>query len=201
MSEKTLIARVHPDSDDPATLIVSSPVVGRIDGELRTGLFLNPFERIASMIVLNRRFVVRLPRDVAGGIVEVFVPDAVTPVAYGDPIIRIDPRAGAGGDASPGSGSRERRSDSIGTEGITIKAPSEGFFYRRPTPDSPAYIEVGSKVEEGTVLGLVEVMKCFNPITYGGVGLPSRGEVLRILVEDGSEVQFGQPLFDIRPIA
>jgi biotin carboxyl carrier protein len=50
------------------------------------------------------------------------------------------------------------------------------------------------------VLGLVEIMKCFNQITYGGPGLPERGRVAEILAEDAAEVQFGQVLFRIKPL-
>jgi biotin carboxyl carrier protein len=44
-------------------------------------------------------------------------------------------------------------------------------------------------------------MKCFNQITYGGPGLPQRGKVAEILADDAAEVQFGQVLFQIKPIA
>ena len=80
-----------------------------------------------------------------------------------------------------------------------MQAPSEGVFYRRPSPDSPPYVEEGARVESGAVLGLVEVMKSFNQITYGGPGLPERARVERVLAEDSVEVQFGQRLFLIRP--
>ena len=51
----------------------------------------------------------------------------------------------------------------------------------------------------GTVLGLVEVMKSFNQIAYGGPGLPERGTVAKVLVQDAAEVTYGQTLFLIRP--
>ena len=63
-----------------------------------------------------------------------------------------------------------------------------------------SFVDVGARVVAGTVLGLVEVMKCFNQITYGGPGLPEDGIVSRVLVEDAAEVHFGQPLFHIRPL-
>jgi biotin carboxyl carrier protein len=61
-------------------------------------------------------------------------------------------------------------------------------------------VEEGTRVAVGAMLGLVEIMKCFHQITYGGLGLPDRGVVARILAEDASEVGFGQPLFLIRPV-
>jgi acetyl-CoA carboxylase biotin carboxyl carrier protein len=65
---------------------------------------------------------------------------------------------------------------------------------------APPYVEVGAEITTGSVLGLVEIMKCFNQITYGGPGLPQRGRVAEILAEDAAEVRFDQVLFRIKPI-
>jgi acetyl-CoA carboxylase biotin carboxyl carrier protein len=201
MAERTLIANVLEDQEDPQTLLVASPVVGMADGAPRVGVFLNPFDRVITMKVLNQRYVLRLPRDVHGRVTETLIPNAYTPVAYGQPIARIDPRVlEAGAEASGGpAGRRSVAGEADDASLITVPAPSEGIFYRRPSPDSPPYVEVGSPVASGRVLGLVEIMKCFYQITYDGPGLPEEGEVVKILAEDTSEVQFGQALFRIRP--
>jgi acetyl-CoA carboxylase biotin carboxyl carrier protein len=73
------------------------------------------------------------------------------------------------------------------------------MFYRRPNPESSPYVEPGDIVEEGVTLALVEVMKCFSAITYGGNGLPSRAEVLEARAEEGEEVEADQVLFVVRP--
>ena len=204
MGERTLIARVRADEKDPATLIVASPVVAMADGAPRAGAFLNPFDRVISLKVLQQRYTLRLPRDVQGRIVEAFIPNAYTPIAYNQPLARLDPRVAQAGDpaaggAGAGSGGTAGEVGSAGL--IRITAPSEGIFYRRGAPDAPAYVEVGAQVGTGTVLGLVEVMKCFNQITYGGPGFPERGEIVKILAEDVAEVQFGQELFWVKPLA
>lgn len=201
MAEKTLIANVLKDNENPEMLVVTSPVVGIADGGPKKGLFLNPFDKILTVKILNQRYLLRLPRDVHGRVAVAFIPDRYTPIAYNQPIVRLDPKA---------LETAVLESDDVGEQGpdsagpsaagmIEVTAPSEGVFYQRPSPDSPAYVEVGSHVETGSVLGLVEVMKCFNQITYGGPGLPESGEVARILVADASEVQFGQVLFWIKP--
>ena len=77
---------------------------------------------------------------------------------------------------------------------------SDGIFYRRPSPDSPAYVEVGSAVSSGSIMGLVEIMKCFHQITYGGLDLPEKGEIVKILADDAAEVRFGQALFHVKPV-
>ena len=77
---------------------------------------------------------------------------------------------------------------------VEVKAPMVGTFYAQPEPGAPPYVDVGSQVEEDTTLGLVEVMKVFNAISAG-----VRGVVERILVRNAEFVEFGQPLFLIRP--
>jgi acetyl-CoA carboxylase biotin carboxyl carrier protein len=202
MAERTLIARVAPEPEGGETLRVASPAVGMVDGAPREGTFLNPFDRILTIKILNRRYVLRLPRDVHGRITRVLVPNEYTPVAFDDPLLEIDPRALAGG---PAAGAGGLGSSSAGEEGaaedaIVVTAPSEGIFYRRPAPDAPAFVDVGAEIATGTVLGLVEVMKCFNQITYGGPGLPEKGRVAKILADDVSEVAFGEVLFHIEPL-
>lgn len=201
MPEKTLIANVRKDDQDPETLLVTSPIVGMADGAPKSHVFLNPFDRVITMKVLNLRYVLRLPRDVHGRVTEVFIPNAFTPVAYGQPIARIDPRVLEVGARAAGAGPGEVAAEAQDAGWITVEAPSDGVFYRRPSPDSPPYVEVGSRVASGSLLGLVEIMKCFHQITYGGPGLPESGEIMKILAEDVSEVGFGQPLFQVKPNA
>ena len=201
MPEKTLIARVRPDQEAPERRVVSSPVVGMLDGLPRSGIFLNALDVVSTVKILGTRYTLRLPRDVQGRVVEVFVPNALTPVAFDHPLLSLDPRGAAGdrgGDWVPGANSGGVLEGEEGT--LTVASPSEGIFYRRPSPEAPPYVERGARIGSGTVLGLVEVMKCFNQITYGGPGWPPSGEIVQILVEDSVEVQFGQPLFRIRPI-
>lgn len=202
MAERMLIAIVRSDEKDDGTLIVASPVVGMVDGAPKTGVFLNPLDQILTIKILNRRYVLRLPRDGQGRITESFVPNEYTPVAFGQPLARLDPRGrqaetlvGGAGDASASVAGQEGEAALI-----SVTAPSEGIFYRRSSPDTPPFIEVGDEVSTGSVLGLVEVMKCFNQITYGGPELPAKGRVVRILAEDSSEVKFGEVLFRVKPV-
>jgi len=76
---------------------------------------------------------------------------------------------------------------------VTIKAPSAGVFYRRPEPSAPPYVEIGSIVEPGDTLALIEVMKTFGPVVS-----EVKGEVIDILAEDGKPVEYGQTLFLIK---
>jgi acetyl-CoA carboxylase biotin carboxyl carrier protein len=68
-----------------------------------------------------------------------------------------------------------------------------GTFYRTPSPDSDPFIRVGDRVEEGTVVCILEAMKVMNEIQA-----ETSGEIAEVLVENGDPVEFGQPLFLLR---
>jgi acetyl-CoA carboxylase biotin carboxyl carrier protein len=74
-----------------------------------------------------------------------------------------------------------------------ITSPIVGTFYRAPSPGAEPYISVGSKVQEGTVLCVIEAMKLMNEIPCDVAG-----EVAGIYVENGHPVEFGQRLFGIK---
>jgi acetyl-CoA carboxylase biotin carboxyl carrier protein len=73
-----------------------------------------------------------------------------------------------------------------------VTSPFVGTFYRKPNPDSPVYVQLNDKVEKGRVLCIVEAMKLMNEIESD-----ASGTVVGILVEDGAQVEYGQPLFKI----
>ena len=74
-----------------------------------------------------------------------------------------------------------------------IKSPMIGTFYRKPSPESESYVEVGDTVTPDTVVCIVEAMKVMNEIKA-----EMSGVITEILVEDGSPVEFGQALFRVR---
>ena len=77
---------------------------------------------------------------------------------------------------------------------VTIKSPMIGTFYRKPAPDKPSFIEVGSSIAKGDVLCVVEAMKLFNEIEA-----EISGKIVKILIDDMSPVEFDQPLFLVDP--
>jgi acetyl-CoA carboxylase biotin carboxyl carrier protein len=77
---------------------------------------------------------------------------------------------------------------------ITIKSPMIGTFYRKPSPDKPMFVEVGSSINKGDVLCVIEAMKLFNEIEA-----EISGKIVKILVDDMSPVEFDQPLFLVDP--
>jgi len=77
---------------------------------------------------------------------------------------------------------------------VTIKSPMIGTFYRKPSPDKPSFIEIGSTIGKGDVLCVIEAMKLFNEIEA-----EISGKIVKILVDDMSPVEFDQPLFLVDP--
>lgn len=77
---------------------------------------------------------------------------------------------------------------------VTIKSPIIGTFYRKPSPDKPVFVEVGTDVKEGDVLCVIEAMKLFNEIES-----EISGKIVKVLVDDSSPVEFDQPLFLVDP--
>ena len=75
-----------------------------------------------------------------------------------------------------------------------ITSPMVGTFYQAPSPDSPAYVKVGDKVSDESIVCIVEAMKLFNEIEA-----EVKGEIVEVLVKDGQLVEYGQPLFLVKP--
>jgi acetyl-CoA carboxylase biotin carboxyl carrier protein len=103
--------------------------------------------------------------------------------------------------------SAESRPQSVGSAPGKPKPPSEpgltevgspllGIFYRAPKPGEPPFVEIGSKVNEDTMVGIIEVMKLMNSVQAG-----VKGVVVEILAANGALVEFGEVLLRVRPEA
>lgn len=75
-----------------------------------------------------------------------------------------------------------------------IPSPLLGVFYRAPKPGEPPFVDVGSQVEEDTVIAIIEVMKLMNSVRAG-----VKGEVVECCAQNGVLVEYGQPLMRVRP--
>lgn len=116
------------------------------------------------------------------------VPMAQAPIAAAPaPVAQEAPTA----PAAPAKEAEKKEDDS---KYITIKSPIIGTFYRKPSPDKPAFVEVGQKISAGDVLCVIEAMKLFNDIES-----EVSGTVIKVLVDDSSPVEFDQPLFLVDP--
>lgn len=77
---------------------------------------------------------------------------------------------------------------------VYITSPFVGTFYRSPSPDAPSFVDVGQRVKKGQVLCIIEAMKLMNEIEA-----EINGTLVAILAENGQPVEYGEPLFQIRP--
>src|SRR5215831_15435400 len=77
---------------------------------------------------------------------------------------------------------------------LEIKSPMIGTFYRAPSPEAAPYIEVGSEVNPETIVCIIEAMKVMNEIKA-----EAKGVITQVMVENAKPVEFGQPLFKLRP--
>jgi biotin carboxyl carrier protein len=186
---------VEPASE--GGLLVRSPGVGIYGQSPRAGEILTAGSRIGRLTTLGRTIDLKLPRGSTGRVAERRLANRRDPVEYGQELLLLVPvEAGEADDTAA--------SDAGAVEGLpegtfAVTSFTHGMFYRRAGPDAPLYVEEGQLVEQGTTLGLVEVMKCFSAITYGGDERPPRAEVVEIRAEDGAEVQVDQVLFVLRP--
>jgi acetyl-CoA carboxylase biotin carboxyl carrier protein len=98
------------------------------------------------------------------------------------------PPTGASGVAAPAA------PEAPAAEGVLVRSPIVGTFYRAPDPNSPPFASVGDRVKVGQVLCIIEAMKLMNEIEA-----EVAGEVVKVHPENGQPVQYGDPLFTIRP--
>jgi len=95
----------------------------------------------------------------------------------------------------PGSAAPPSTADDAEMELAVVKSPIVGTFYRSAEPEAPAFVQVGDPVRKNQVLCIIEAMKLMNEITS-----EYEGEVVKIYVENGQAVQYGERLFAIRAV-
>jgi len=108
------------------------------------------------------------------------------------PVHQIAPATApvANTEATPKSEEASDANDNL----ITITSPIIGTFYRKPSPDKPSFVNVGDEVQDDSIVCIVEAMKLFNEIEA-----EVSGKIVKVLVEDSTPVEFGQPLFLVEP--
>ncbi|HEU6447143.1 MAG TPA: acetyl-CoA carboxylase biotin carboxyl carrier protein [Verrucomicrobiae bacterium] len=82
----------------------------------------------------------------------------------------------------------------VSTGEIEVKSPMIGTFYRAPSPEAAPYVDIGAEVGMESVVCIIEAMKVMNEIKA-----EVKGVITQVLIENGKPVEFGQPLFKVRP--
>ena len=149
---------------------------------------------LGTLEILGRRVALVVPVGVRGVAVPV-QPGGPRAVEYGQPLVEVGAATGLADDPdAPGAAGPAR------TEGgIAVTAPIDGIFYARPAPDLPDFVTVGAVLRLGATVGLLEVMKTFHPVAYGGSGLPDPARVVAIRAKDQQEVASGDVLIVVEP--
>jgi acetyl-CoA carboxylase biotin carboxyl carrier protein len=107
------------------------------------------------------------------------------------PVSQALPQAPAAQPTAPTAPTVETNDDA---KYITIKSPIIGTLYRKPSPDKPVFVEVGTMISKGDVVCVIEAMKLFNEIES-----EISGKIVKIILDDSSPVEFDQPLFLVDP--
>ena len=147
---------------------------------------------------LSRETVVALVRQLGAALQDLGL--AEIEVAWGEVRVRVQrPTAAPTQKTSASATSEESVATPLGTEAVpsglvSVEAPMVGTFYRAPSPSAEPYVSEGTVVKEGQILCIIEAMKLMNEIE-SKVG----GRIVKIFVESGHAVEYGQPLFLIDP--
>jgi acetyl-CoA carboxylase biotin carboxyl carrier protein len=111
--------------------------------------------------------------------------------AFHAPVAAAAPAA-APASSAPAAGASAALGEVTGPQ---IVSPMVGTFYTSPSPESPPYVSVGQEVQEDTVVCIIEAMKVMNEIKA-----ETRGIIVEVLAQNGKPVEFGKPLFAVRPL-
>ena len=179
----SVVARVRPGTEPGQTEILA-PRVGLWRFRPEVGTLVRPGASIGAIEVLGRLFPLSAPPG-AAGIVVFAKPDdrSRIPVGYGDVLLVLDPSAAGAVVDGPAADGPTRP----GITGLVFAAPMSGRFYVRSGPGKPPFLTEGQSIKAGDSVCLLEVMKTFNRVTFGGPGMPEGARVKRASPDRWSE--------------
>ncbi len=195
MADRSLVVRVERKGRGRPRVL--APAVGWWSDPPPAGAWVGPGSRVGRLRCLNRRVELVMPDGFAGTV----VPHGnarIEPVGYGQLLFRLDPERTGRGGASAARSPRASAEAGLPRGARAVTAPTDGVFYSRPSPAAAPFVRVGDRLQSGQPVGLVEVMKTFHQIVYGGPGFPDQAEVLELRCKDGEEVRAGQALVVVR---
>jgi acetyl-CoA carboxylase biotin carboxyl carrier protein len=170
---------------------IASPSIGWWQPRVAAGAIVRGGELLGVLDVLGTHHDVIAPPEARGAVID-RAKGARVAVGFGATILVLDPR-GAGEAAAAAASTKAE------TSGLVFAAPLSGRFFARPGPGKPPFVAVGAEIAPGQTICMLEVMKTFNRVTYGGAGLPERARVTAILVADEEDVTMGQAILRLEP--
>jgi acetyl-CoA carboxylase biotin carboxyl carrier protein len=178
--------------------VLLAPSVGYFIAAANSGAPAAPGDLLGLLCILGREHELRLPAAVGMCSCTPRVSEARrAAVGFGDVLFELRELAA---EAPADTKAPSDRAGGAG-EGIAVPASQTGRYYDRPAPDRPPFVRVGDELHAGQPIGLIEVMKTFNQIVYGGPGFPARARVVALRCSNESEVRRGQELLRVEPLA
>ena len=192
MSEARFVLKAEALEDGSGWRLLS-PAVGFYAEAPREGSTFRAGEDCGCLIVLDRVHRLVMPDGVAGFVASAPPERRHEPVGFGSTLFELRRAADAEGFGAAATAAAE-----TAAQGLVVTAPQAGRFYRRSAPEAPVFAEAGDAVQARKTVGLLEVMKTFNPVKYQpGGALPEQAKIVRFLVEDSSDVEEGQALLEV----
>ena len=198
MARAVLLLEVRPVGDGRSEVV--SPGIGWWCDHPPAGALVGPGTVVGVLEVQNQRIRLVMPEGAAGRVSGPLPRDRRIAVEHGETLFRLV--AVAAGETVGFDGVSTAPGQALGTDvpdgTRAVRAPTDGVFYTRPAPDAEPFVTVGGTVVSGQPIGLIEVMKTFNQIHYGGAGFPERATVVEVRVGDGVDVRAGETLVVVR---
>ncbi|MCG8422719.1 MAG: hypothetical protein MJE77_32785 [Proteobacteria bacterium] len=188
----------------PSRVEILAPAVGMWRGGPPAGTLIRPGDSLGEIEVLGVLHRLVAPQRTHGVVIASSDAGdnadlARRPVSYGLPILVVDAEATGHIDAGSIDGKFSASEDSAENGGddaarLVFRAPTSGRYYGRPGPDKPPFVSVGDEIAVGSTVCLLEVMKTFNRIAYGGAGVPDRARVVAIAPSEEDDLAAGDPI-------
>ncbi len=175
-------------------ITLTSTGVGRWCGKPKVGDLAVSGKSLGSLQVLGRQQPLVVPEGVRGIVLTVPVEESGF-VQHGQVLVTVGEEGLGESIANEVAGASQSADGSL-----VFTSSSSGRFYGRPSPDKPAFVEVGDIVETGQTIYVLEVMKTFSRVAFGGEGLPERAKVIAIVPTDGEDLESGQIVLKLAPV-
>ena len=176
---------------------LQSPAVGLWLAQVSPGQVVVPGMRLGLLSILGVTHEIIVPHDAVGRI-EALSTTGASPceVAYETTMFLLDPQnVGVAKQAELTSDPLSMQTE----ENLIFRSPTSGRYYLTSAPGKPPFVRVGDVISTGHTIGLLEVMKTFNRIHYGGDHFPATAQVVKIFPENGQDLTAGDALLQLVP--
>ena len=191
MKTRGIIEALLIDREDGASDICA-PHIGSFTASVAVNAVVGGPVPLGEFRIGNRDWTLMLPEGVEGRVVDLVRDARGATAEYKDVLLVL--QRGALDQAIDGGSVQAGETFS----GEVFRAPMDGQFYRRPSPDEPAFASVGDVIEPGATVGLIEVMKFFYPVTFDG---RHAARVTKVTVDTARPVTSGEVIFVFEPVS